>query len=326
MAIKTRFFIISDTHGAAFETKEAQQADVAIHCGDLTEESKITEIHAALQFLKSLKARKKLVIAGNHDFTLDVPTFKTNLAEAGLLQEEYLIKQEFGEYGEARRLFNEAAKDGIVFLDEGTHDIDLENGARLRVYASPYTPGDRSWGFSYPPKSNQNFSIDQAVDVVITHGPPAGIFDRNSDKEKRLGCESLFSAVAQAKPRLHCFGHVHGGWGARFVTWKDQLGDSPSHFTAIDNSRSITLEKLANLVPTARENDMREVRERKAAKLNSYLRDGFCSTSHCAGDERPIQHGAQTLFVNAAIEGLSGTLPIQPPWLVDIELDSILDT
>ncbi|KAI5925834.1 ser/Thr protein phosphatase family protein [Camillea tinctor] len=323
MGIKTRFFIMSDTHGAAFEAKEAQKADVVIHCGDLTEESKIFEIRDTLQFLKSLDARTKLVIPGNHDFTLDIPKFQANISAANI-EDENLIRREFGEYGEARRLFDEAKRDGIIFLDEGNHNINLENGARLRIYASPYTPGDRTWGFTYPPGSQHDFSIDQGVDVIVTHGPPEGIFDKNSDKEKRLGCKSLFAAVAQTKPRLHCFGHVHGGWGARLVTWRDQLGDSPpSHFTAIDNNRSVFIEKLANMVP--REHDTKEMQEEKAAKLESYSRDGFISTSHCTGDEAPIQRGAQTLFVNAAIEGSTDALPIQPPWLVDIELDPTLD-
>ena len=43
--VKTRFLILSDTHGIEFrsEDKTSQYADVAIHCGDLTEKSKIEE-------------------------------------------------------------------------------------------------------------------------------------------------------------------------------------------------------------------------------------------------------------------------------------------
>jgi predicted phosphodiesterase len=320
MGIKTRFFIISDTHGAEFEIKEAQRADVVIHCGDLTEESKIEEIRSTLQFLKGLKATLKLVIAGNHDFTLDLPTFRSNIKNANPPLEEHLVQKEFGEYGEARRLFDEAINDGIVFLDEGHHNFNLTNGAYLKVFASPYTPGDHTWGFSYPPGSEHNFLIDKDIDVVITHGPPAGILDKNTDKEKRLGCERLFTAIARSKPRLHCFGHVHRGWGARLVTWRDQLHDPPSHFTDIDNSRSMVLEKLANLIPTTQ--DMTDVKARKAKKLEGHLNNGFCS--HCAGDEVAIQQGIQTLFVNAAIEG-SSNFPVQPPWLVDIELAATLN-
>ncbi|KAJ5112480.1 hypothetical protein N7532_000525 [Penicillium argentinense] len=52
--IKTRFFIFSDTHGLHNSTRfvSDQYADVAIHCGDLTAESKIDEYRASIRFLK----------------------------------------------------------------------------------------------------------------------------------------------------------------------------------------------------------------------------------------------------------------------------------
>ncbi len=82
--LKTRFFILSDTHGETFERKEmfSQHADVAIHCGDLTEESKLEEYRTTLQLLIDIQAPLKLVIAGNHDFTMDIPAFKEKVASA----------------------------------------------------------------------------------------------------------------------------------------------------------------------------------------------------------------------------------------------------
>lgn len=58
------------------EDKPLQHADVAIHCGDLTEESKLEEYRASIQLLKDIHAPLKLVIAGNHDFTMDIPAFR----------------------------------------------------------------------------------------------------------------------------------------------------------------------------------------------------------------------------------------------------------
>ena len=57
----------------------------------------------------------------------------------------------------------------------------------------------------------------------------------------------LFAAVARVKPKVHCFGHIHEGWGARVVSWKDEYGGPLTHFTAIDNERSKVLENLASL-------------------------------------------------------------------------------
>lgn len=44
-------------------------------------------------------------------------------------------------------------------------------------------------------------------------------------------------------------------------------------------------------------------------------------TSHCTGDAYPIEPGSQTLFVNAAIQGLEEQ---QLAWLVDLELPEAL--
>lgn len=303
------------------ETKPVQHADVAIHCGDLTDESKIEEFRTAIQLLKDIDAPLKLVIAGNHDFTLDIPVFEKKVAEVEARQsiEPGLLKSVFGNYGEARQPFEEAKTDGIIFLDQGTHRFNLSNGALLTVYASPYTPtlslGD--WGFQYLREQKHDFSIEQGIDVVITHGPPKGIMDY-TDSRQRAGCSTLFEAVARARPRLHCFGHIHEGWGSKLVTWRDKPSETPSHFTDIDNERSVLVEKLSTL--KASKFDSPETLEEKSKKLEHYTHERCCATSHCTGNSNPLDYGSQTLFVNAAIEGRSEDYPVQLPWLVDIEL------
>lgn len=317
--IKTRLLIISDTHGTNFSSADRplQHADVAIHCGDLTDGSKLEEFRTAIQLLKGLAAPLKLVIAGNHDFTMDIPVFENKVAEATPSLDPELLAKEYGIPGEARQLFEEANDAGIIFLDEGTHRFTLENGALLTVYASPYTPALGAWGFQYHPDQGHKFSIEAEVDVVITHGPPKGIMDYTYGRE-RAGCPDLFAAIAQARPLLHCFGHIHEGWGAKLVTWRECYGEQqPTHFTAIDNNRSLLIEKLTGLVPSSF--DAQEDSEQKFAKLGRYNQERCCKTSHCAGDAYLLKYGQQTLFVNASISGC-GDVPVQKPWLVDIEL------
>ncbi|KAI1881730.1 hypothetical protein JX265_000556 [Neoarthrinium moseri] len=317
MEVRTRFLIVSDTHGDSFGVHKGQRADVAIHCGDLTEESKISELRTTLRFLAELDAPLKLVIPGNHDFTLDVPTFRRRVAEAAQPLEPELVSKEFGDYGEARSLFEETKKDGIIFLDEGNHEFTLANGAQLKIYASPFTPSKGGWGFQYAPETGHQFSIDQGVDVVITHGPPLGVMDL-TDSRVRGWCPDLFGAVARARPRMHCFGHIHEGWGAKLVTWRDKVSEKPSHFTDIDNSRSVVVEKLTNILPN-RFDDADSSLE-KELKARAYLRGGGATISHCKGDEHALQVGYQTLFVNAAIEGTHDALPYHPAWIVDLDL------
>ncbi|KAH8680790.1 Metallo-dependent phosphatase-like protein [Xylariales sp. PMI_506] len=237
MDIKTRFLIISDTHADEWTLKSTSlpPVDVVIHCGGLTEESKLDE---------DINTSLKLVIAGNHDFTLDVPSFKKKLSETTSEIEPELLKKEFGEVGDAQKLLDKA-KD-ITFLDEGIHQFTLQNGARLTVYASPYTPSIGDWGFQFRPQDGHHFAIEEKVDVVITHGPPKGVLDRTECKQHG-GCESLVEAIFQAKPLLHCFGHIHEGWGSKLVTWRDGvLGETPSHFSSIDNGCSFVIETLSS--------------------------------------------------------------------------------
>ncbi|CAH0047544.1 unnamed protein product [Clonostachys solani] len=70
---KKRFLIISDTHGEGLPTafRPDFYADVLIHCGDLTGQSKLHEFESTLEMINNIKASLKLVVPGNHDFTLD---------------------------------------------------------------------------------------------------------------------------------------------------------------------------------------------------------------------------------------------------------------
>lgn len=226
-----------------------------------------------------------------------------------------LVAREYGYPGEARQLFEDAKGEGIVFLDEGTYRFKLDNGAALTVYASPYTPALGAWGFQYHPNHGRKFDIQKDTDIVMTHGPPRGIMDFTYGRE-RSGCPDLFRAVAEARPRIHCFGHIHEDWGARLVTWKDSGIDKPSHFTAIENEKSSTVETLDTIRSNRFDSD--ETIETKRMKLRRLSRDKCSVTSHRTEDAHPIEKGKATFFVNAALMGQEKFT--QRPWLVDIEL------
>ncbi|KAI1468363.1 Metallo-dependent phosphatase [Daldinia caldariorum] len=318
MAIKTRFLILSDTHGENIPNIQHIPADIAIHCGDLTDESKIEEFKTTIKLLKSIDAPLKLVIAGNHDFTLDVPLFKNKIAENPDLQPED-VEKIYGGFGEIHQLFEDARSAGVVFLKEGIYHFELANGAKLKVYASPFTPSLSNWGFQYNPEEGHDFGIDKeiGVDIVVTHGPPHGIMDFTNSRQ-RVGCPQLFGAIAQARPKFHCFGHNHEGWGAKLVTWRKEVSEVPSHFADIDNEQSTVIQKLSNLSKS--KFDTPETAEEKSKKRARLGREGYIKTSHCTGDQNHLQAGSQTLFVNAAIEGVTEDYPMQLPWLVDLEM------
>ncbi|KAF9888462.1 hypothetical protein FE257_008569 [Aspergillus nanangensis] len=304
--IKTRFLVISDTHSRSSLPASNERADMAIHWGDLTRESKLDEFKGAIDLLKQINAPLKLVIAGNHDFTLDRFAFQNKIREAQRLQDidPILIEKEYGYCGQARELFDdvEVKDNGIQFLDEGTYRFPLQNGALLIVYASPYTPSFGEWGFQYASHEGHKFEIGTNVDIVMTHGPPRGVLD-NTLSGQRAGCGHLFEMTARSRPRMHCFGHIHGSWGGKLVGWRKSISEKPSHLTDIDNDNSMVIAKLSNV--------------KTSGHRSCY------QTSHCADDAKPLQHGRQTLFINAAIEG-SDNFPVHPAWLVDLDLQGAL--
>lgn len=147
--VKTRVLIISDTHCASLSgeghddttpfTSPLTDCDLLIHCGDLTHEGTIEQYHSTLDALKEIRAPTKLVIAGNHDLSLDKDFVLCHMRKNHQTQAEAdrQVKQ-------ARDLWTDAngrAKlEGVTLLDEGVHQIRLDNGALVRLYASPYTP------------------------------------------------------------------------------------------------------------------------------------------------------------------------------------------
>ncbi|KAL6921302.1 hypothetical protein FSHL1_005274 [Fusarium sambucinum] len=313
----TRILILSDTHAQSFPPgmKPLQRADVAIHCGDLTNDSKLKDYREAIQLLDNINAPLKIAIAGNHEFSLDDAAYKHKIEETCRIQQEDISKDimaEFGEFGEAKKLLLQARDKGIIFLEEGTHKLQLPNGATLKLYVSPYTPAHScgGWGFQYD--GIHDFDIKQGTDIVITHGPPHGIMDMTLNRE-RIGCPQLFAAVARAQPRIHCFGHVHESWGAKLVSWRPNLSEIPQHFTDIDNDKSFVIENLARLRGSKFES-REEERERKE-RIDFYTSQRCC---HYNFDDRPIQPG-ETMLVIAALMGTG--LIDQLPWMVDIDLN-----
>lgn len=139
----------------------------------------------------------------------------------------------------ARELFASFVSKGVKLLDEGTHKISLRDGRSLNVYASPYTPDFNGYAFAYS-KEDDRFNtgahiVPPNADVIITHGPPLDPvtsyrleMGRNGE---HCGCSKLWTAIERTRPRLHCFGHIHEGYGSQVVRWEGPngvtIGDVP---------------------------------------------------------------------------------------------------
>lgn len=320
--IQTRVLIISDTHGYKPLAEDVPYdeygisgvayrdplpaADVAIHCGDLTLHSTTQEYEKTFSMLRELSAPLKLVIPGNHDRVLDREFWQQHVNRKSKLHGMDNARAEAyrQRHDEARAIIADAAVDGVHLLDEGTHEFELANGALLRVYASPMTPEYGHWAFQYPDGTHE-FDIPKNIDVAITHGPPKDVLDTTSMGE-RVGCPKLFDAIYKAKPKVHCFGHIHESWGAKLVTWKSNPERAGPYCAAdvINLHESRWIEEA----------DPHDTREERVARLQSMYRD---KCRHV--DLSPSDLREQTLFVNAAIMDVGYKL-VQVPWLINMDL------
>jgi len=108
------------------------------------------------------------------------------------------------------------------------------------VYASAYTPEFNGYAFAYGFEEYRLTSdgkgtnpIPADVDIVMTHGPPrippsfqmpgsAGYKLDTNSRGDHIGCSHLWQAIQGAKPFLHCFGHIHEGYGAQDLAWSEK--------------------------------------------------------------------------------------------------------
>jgi hypothetical protein len=104
-----------------------------------------------------------------------------------------------------------------------------------RFWGSPWQPAFHDWAFNLPRGERLREvwrRVPAGLDVLVTHGPPAGIGDRSPHPARR-GCEALRERVLQVPPRVHLFGHIHqdgGAWQvgqtlfANVTTWEGSRG------------------------------------------------------------------------------------------------------
>lgn len=194
----TRLILTSDTHEQHRQLK-VPDGDIFVHCGDFTMIGEGRWVEDFNKWLGELPHKYKIVVAGNHDRSFD-------------------LKDLEGAPTHAMRYY------GRDRLPNATHYL-LNDGCEvegLRFWGSPYTPIFHStyWKFHYDRAEGQRLwsLIPENLDVLITHGPADRILDKTLEGEY-AGCYDLTKRIAEAKPRVHVFGHIHEAYG--FRKWKD---------------------------------------------------------------------------------------------------------
>lgn len=177
-----RIVCISDTHGrtgGVLHPDQIPAGDVLIHAGDMTGMGSLGEVGSFVQWLEQLPHRRKIVIAGNHDFAFEQGTA-------------------------ARTMFH----DDTEYLEDSATVFD-----GVKFYGSPFQPEFCNWAFNLPRGERLRArwdAIPEDTEVLITHGPPYSILDFVPRDNEWVGCKDLLCRVRQLpKLKLHVFGHIH---------------------------------------------------------------------------------------------------------------------
>ena len=174
-----RIVLISDTHELHRELV-VPHGDLLIHAGDITVLSKRPWMYRHFDiWLGELPHRHKIVVPGNNDYLLEEPRERGSITNATLL------------------------------IDAG---VEADG---ISIWGSPLTTlYGGAFGMSSAADRRRHWAqIPKGLDILVTHTPPSGVLDCGSNSERHEGCPELREAVLQARPRVHVFGHIHGGYG-----------------------------------------------------------------------------------------------------------------
>jgi predicted phosphohydrolase len=142
----------------------------------------------------------KVLIAGNHDRWMQDRSDEAQGILTGYKTIEYLQDDDLTLYYDGHN---------------GDHPED-----NVRIYGSPWQPEFCDWAFNLPRNGEEMKAkwdaIPHNTDILITHGPPFGYLDIPGGQSIRVGCEMLRYRVDEIKPKIHVFGHIHGGHGYYF--------------------------------------------------------------------------------------------------------------
>ncbi|EPE32787.1 Metallo-dependent phosphatase [Glarea lozoyensis ATCC 20868] len=212
---RTRFVCISDTHNAAPGGPfKLPKGDVLIHAGDMTNQGSFKELQRAVNWIEEADFECKLIIAGNHDITLDSDFY----SQYG----QYFHNQDLQDPEKCQELFTNSSSITWLRHEAAVVRLTSPDGPRttFRIFGSPLSPTNGMWAFGYGLEEAHNIwdRIPLDSDIVLTHTPAKYHRDETSTR-RAAGCEALRTALWRIRPRLAICGHVHEGRGVERVLW-----------------------------------------------------------------------------------------------------------
>lgn len=155
--------------------------DILICSGDICSRGSLDEAMDFINWFGAQKYTHKILVPGNHDWVFE---HNPSLMEA------------------------ECRTHGVILLVDSGITID-----GVKFWGSPVQPRFFDWAF------NRDRGVDIQkhwdlipvdTDVLITHGPPAGILDYVPGRYGgSVGCQDLARTIVKTNIKLHIFGHIH---------------------------------------------------------------------------------------------------------------------
>lgn len=158
-----RVVLLSDTHEYHRDVT-VPDGDLLIHAGDITQHSFSSKaVQDFDDWLSHLPHRYKVVTPGNHDYAFADQAWQRLITSAVLL-----------------------INDGVEIMG-------------LKMWGTPVTPvGYGNFGGATAADRRAQFGrIPEDTDLLISHGPPYGILDRNLGSTSHEGCRELLSDPEQ---------------------------------------------------------------------------------------------------------------------------------
>lgn len=191
---------ISDTH-TKHKKLTIPECDVLVHAGDFSWTGDFFEVRDFRWWLADQPAACKVVIAGNHEETLDSTHSKFN--------------------PHIREILRGLDDSGIYYLENSDVVID-----GIKFYGTPWTPWFHDWGFNGVEGADAPFrrgrmleevygDIPDDTNVLICHGPPYDILDRSDDNDRCGSTEmrKILESDKLADLCLYLCGHIHESRG-----------------------------------------------------------------------------------------------------------------
>ncbi|PGH15833.1 hypothetical protein AJ79_02214 [Helicocarpus griseus UAMH5409] len=187
---------VADTHNTQ---QDLPPGDLLVHAGDLSQYGTFDEIQKQLNWLSAQPHKFKVAIAGNHDLLLDADFCNTH----------------------PDRELEDGRETAYKFTNNSVELEFDDTGRKVKIFGSPLTPRFGNFAFQYDRAEAEagvweRLGIPRDTDILLMHGPPAGLLDDDGK-----GCEHLLKELWRIQPRLMVFGHIHPGRGQRRIRFDE---------------------------------------------------------------------------------------------------------